>query len=124
VNIPGVIATRVAPVVVQLSLLLLPERMLAGLAAKELITGKVAASTATVTVVFTEPAELVAVSVYVVVAVGLTVLEPLADADVEVPGVIATEVAPVVAQFNVLLPPTLRLAGLAVKDLIRGKLAA
>jgi hypothetical protein len=67
---------------------------------------------------------LVAVSVYVVVAVGLTGLEPLADVDVKVPGVIATEVAPVVAQFNVLLPPTLRLAGLAAKDLIRGKLAA
>jgi hypothetical protein len=63
VNIPGVIATRVAPEVVQLSLLLLPELMLAGLAAKELITGKGAACTATVTVVFTEPAELVAVNV-------------------------------------------------------------
>ena len=62
-NIPGVIATRIAPVVVQLSLLLLPELMLAGPAAKELITGKVATCTAIVTVVFTEPAELVAVSV-------------------------------------------------------------
>jgi hypothetical protein len=58
-----VIATRVAPEVVQLRLLLLPERMLAGLAEKELITGKIVASTATVTVVFTEPAELVAVRV-------------------------------------------------------------
>jgi hypothetical protein len=63
VSIPGAIATRVAPEVVQLRLLLLPERMLAGLAAKELITGKIVASTATVTVAFTEPAALVAVSV-------------------------------------------------------------
>jgi hypothetical protein len=63
VNVPGVIDTRIAPVVVQLSMLLLPELILAGLAVKELITGKVAACTAIVTVVFTEPAELVAVSV-------------------------------------------------------------
>jgi hypothetical protein len=47
----------------ELSLLLLPGLMLAGLAAKELITGKVAACTATVTVAFTEPAALVAVGV-------------------------------------------------------------
>jgi hypothetical protein len=43
---------------------------------------------------------------------------------VKVPGVIVTEVAPVVAQFNVLLPPTPRLAGLAVKEFTTGKLAA
>jgi hypothetical protein len=67
---------------------------------------------------------LLAVSVYVAVAVGLTVLEPLADDDVNVPGVIATPVAPVVDQFNVLLPPALILAELAVKELIKGKFAA
>jgi hypothetical protein len=59
-----------------------------------------------------------------VVEAGLTLLEPLADADVKVPGVIATVVAPVVTQFNVLLPPTPMPAKLAVKDLIRGKFAA
>jgi hypothetical protein len=37
--------------------------MLAELAVKDLITGKVAACTATVTVAFTEPATLLAVSV-------------------------------------------------------------
>jgi hypothetical protein len=59
-----------------------------------------------------------------VVEAGLTLLEPLADADVKVPGVIATAVAPVVAQLNVLLPPARMPAKLAVKDLIRGRFAA
>jgi hypothetical protein len=119
-----VIATPVAPVVDQFNVLLPPTLILAELAVKELIRGKFAACTTIVTVAFTEPAALLADSVYVAVAVGLTVLEPLADADVNVPGVIATPVAPVVAQLNVLLPPTLILAELAVKELIRGKFAA
>ena len=58
------------------------------------------------------------------VEAGLTLLEPLAEADVKVPGVIATAVAPVVAQLNVLLPPARMLAELEVKELIRGKSAA
>jgi hypothetical protein len=40
------------------------------------------------------------------------------------PGVIVTAVAPVVAQFNVLLLPALRPVGLAVNESITGKLAA
>ncbi|SPE30992.1 hypothetical protein SBA5_820011 [Candidatus Sulfotelmatomonas gaucii] len=52
-----------------------------------------------------EPAALVAVSVYVVVAVGLTDVVPFPDVDVNVPGVIAMPVAPVVAQLSVLLDP-------------------
>jgi hypothetical protein len=63
VNVPGVIATVVAPVVAQLNMLLPPTLMLAELAVKELIRGKFAACTAIVTVVFTEPAALDAVSV-------------------------------------------------------------
>ena len=55
-----------------------------------------------------------------VVAVGLTPVEPLADADVNVPGVIARLVAPVVTQLNVLLEPVVMLAGLAVKELMVG----
>ena len=39
VNVPGVIAILVAPVVAQLSVLLEPELMLVGLAVKELIDG-------------------------------------------------------------------------------------
>ena len=59
-----------------------------------------------------------------VVAVGLTLVEPLADVDVNVPGVMATLVAPVVAQLSVLLEPEVILVGLAVKELIVGLLAA
>ena len=55
-----------------------------------------------------------------VVAVGLTFVEPLADVDVNVPGVMARLVAPVVAQLKVLLEPEVILVGLAVKELIVG----
>jgi len=54
------------------------------------------------------------------VAVGLTLVEPLADADVNVPGVIARLVAPVVVQLSVLVDPETILVGLAVKELIVG----
>ena len=57
-----------------------------------------------------------------VVAVGLTLVEPLPDVDVKVPGVIAILVAPVVTQLSVLLEPELMLVGLAVNELIVGLL--
>ena len=57
-----------------------------------------------------------------VVAVGLTLVEPLPDVDVKVPGVIAILVAPVVTQLSVLLEPELMLVGLAVNELIFGLL--
>jgi hypothetical protein len=63
VNVPGVIAMLVAPVVTQLRLLLEPEAMLVGLAAKEVIVGVPAALTVTVAVDVAEPEALVAVSV-------------------------------------------------------------
>jgi len=66
------------------------------------------------------PVVFVAVSVYVVVAVGLRTTDPLADVDAKVPGVTATPVAPVVAQFNVVLVPAMIDAGLAEKVLIVG----
>jgi hypothetical protein len=56
----------------------------------------------------------------VVVAVGLTLVEPLAEVDVKVPGVMETLVAPVVDQLSVLLEPELMLVGLAVKELSVG----
>jgi hypothetical protein len=59
----------------------------------------------------------------VVVAVGLTLVEPLADVEVNVPGVMAILLAPVVAQLSVLLEPEVILEGLAVKELISGLLA-
>ena len=57
-----------------------------------------------------------------VVAVGLTLVEPLAAVDVNVPGVMAILAAPVVAQLSVLLEPEVILVGLAVKELIVGLL--
>ena len=60
-NVPGVMAILVAPLVVQLSVLLEPEVIVAGLGVKELIVGGVL--TVTVCVEVTEPAASVAVSV-------------------------------------------------------------
>jgi len=56
----------------------------------------------------------------VVVVVGLTFVEPLADVEVNVPGVMAMLVAPVAAQLSVLLAPEFMLVGFAVKDVIAG----
>ena len=55
-----------------------------------------------------------------VVAVGLTIVDPLAEVDVNAPGEMARLVAPVVAQLSVLLEPTVILEGLAVKEPISG----
>jgi len=63
VNVPGVMAILVAPLVAQLSVLLEPEAILAGLAVKELIVGALGVFTVTVCIDVTEPARLVAVSV-------------------------------------------------------------
>jgi hypothetical protein len=120
VKLPGVMAMLVAPVVAQLSVLLDPEGTLVGLALKELMLGVPAALMVTVAVDAAEPDELVAVSVYIVVAVGLTIVEPLADAELNPPGEIEIVVAPLAAQLNVLLAPELMLAGLAPKDVIVG----
>ena len=51
---------------------------------------------------------------------GLTLVEPLAAVDVNVPGEIATLVAPVVAQVKVLLEPCVMVAGLAVNEEMTG----
>jgi hypothetical protein len=63
VNVPGVMASLLAPVVTQLSVLLEPEVIREGLAVKELISGLLAVFTVTVSVDVVEPAALVAVSV-------------------------------------------------------------
>jgi len=60
----------------------------------------------------------------VVVVVGLTLVEPVADAEVNVPGVIAMLMAPVVDQSNVLLEPEAMLGGVAVNEEIVGLVAA
>ena len=59
-----------------------------------------------------------------VVVVGLTLVEPVADAEVNVPGVIAMLVAPVVDQSNILLEPEAMLGGVAVNEEIVGLVAA
>lgn len=51
---------------------------------------------------------------------GLTFVEPLADVEVNVPGVIPILVAPAAAQLNLLLVPEVILAGTAAKDVIAG----
>jgi hypothetical protein len=47
-------------------------------------------------------------------------VEPLADADVNVPGVMAILVAPAAAQLSALLAPEFMLVGAAVKEVIVG----
>jgi hypothetical protein len=54
------------------------------------------------------------------VAVGLTLVEPVALVEVKVPGVMAMLVAPAVDQDKVLLEPESMVAGLAVKELMVG----
>lgn len=120
VNVPGVMEILVAPVVAQLIVLLAPDAMVVGEALNELITGLLAALTVTVTVDVLEPAALVAVRVYVVVADGLTLVDPLADDEVKVPGVIETVVAPAVDQLRVLLVPELTVVGSAVNAVMVG----
>jgi len=47
-------------------------------------------------------------------------VEPLADVDVNVPGVMAIIVAPAAAQLNVLLVPEFTFVGSAIKEVIVG----
>jgi hypothetical protein len=56
----------------------------------------------------------------VVVAVGLTLVDPLAEVDVNIPGVIEMLVAPEVAQLSTVLAPAEMLPGLAENDEIAG----
>ena len=121
VKVPGVMAMLVAPVTAQLSELLEPGVMSAGLAVKVLMAGLLcAAVTVTVCVEVTDPAAFVAVRVYVVVAAGLMLAEPLAAVEVKVPGVMAMLVAPETDQLSLLLDPEAMLAGFAMKEAICG----
>lgn len=54
------------------------------------------------------------------VEVGLTLVEPVAEVDVKVPGVMARLVAPVTDQLNVVLEPGLMPVGFAANDVIVG----
>jgi hypothetical protein len=59
-----------------------------------------------------------------VVAVGLTLEEPVADVEVRIPGEIEILIAPVVTQLSVLLSPELMVVGFALKEVIVGLVAA
>jgi hypothetical protein len=85
-----------------------------------MVNAPLEAVTVTLAVDVADPVEFVAVSVYVVVEVGLTLVDPLADVDVKLPGVMAMLAAPVVTQFRVLLDPDVMPVGLAAKDVIAG----
>jgi hypothetical protein len=121
-NVPGVIVMLVAPEVAQLSELAPPGAMVEGLAVNELIDGTLVPVpvTVTVAVAVAEPAAFLAVSVYVVVADGLKDVEPVAEVDAKLPGVMVTLVAPEVAQLSVVLVPAMMLAGRAEKDAMVG----
>jgi hypothetical protein len=58
----------------------------------------------------------------VVVVSGLTFTLPLAKVDARFPGAMLRVVAPDVAQLSVLIPPSVMLVGLAVNELIVGRL--
>ena len=47
---------------------------------------------------------------------------PLAEVDARFPGAIFSVVAPLVVQLKVLIPPRVMLVGLAVNELIEGRL--
>jgi hypothetical protein len=117
---PGLIERVVAPDVVQLSVLALPSEIPVGLAVNELIVGRFGLVTVTVTVAVTDPEVFVAVSMYVVVAVGLIVIVPLSEVDPYVPGLTLMLVAPVAVQLSIVLVPAVIEAGLAVNDEIVG----
>ena len=119
-RLPGAMFSVVAPELVQLSVLMPPNVMLVGLAVNELMVGSVGCVTVTISVVVTEPVVFVAVSVYVVVAVGLRTTDPFAEVDANVPGVMATLVAPAVAQLTVVVEPLMIDAGLTEKELMVG----
>ena len=69
----------------------------------------------------TAPAVFVAVNVYIVVAVGETVVVPEAADAVNPPGEIAIEVAPVTAQDRLAAWPAATELGAAVKEVMAGR---
>lgn len=58
------------------------------------------------------------------VAAGLTLVEPVADVEVKVPGAMEMLFAPVTVQLSVLLAPAMILVGFEVKEPMVGLVAA
>jgi hypothetical protein len=94
--------------------------MTAGFATNELIFNCEAVTTVTVSAAVFEPFALVAVSVYLVVAAGLTLTDPVAELEENPPGLIEIFVVFFVVQLRVLLAPSRIFAGLALNELIIG----
>jgi hypothetical protein len=119
----------VAPVISQLSMELLPASISGGSALNILITGAsfvpedtVAAATPLTDIWHLAdefPAALLAVSIYMVVTVGETVVEPL-KATLPTPWSINTLLAPLTDHERVQTPPASMIAGLAVNVLTTG----
>jgi len=120
VNVPGVIDTLVVPAVDHFSEVLVPAIMIAGFAVNELILSCAGVTTVTVSVAVFDPFAFVAVSLYAVVAVGLTLTDPIAEPDEKPPGLMAMLVASVVSQASVLLVPSRIFGGLALNEWIIG----
>jgi len=99
---PGAIVTRSAPVVAQFNVTGEPANTAAGVAAKDAIVGN-GTVTFTVTVRVTLPVSLVAVRVYVVLALGVTAM--LVPETAPIPGEIDTVVAPATDHDKVDAPP-------------------
>jgi hypothetical protein len=114
--------TLVAPVVAQDRVILVPGPATVGLAEKEVITGGFAGSAVAVVVAVADPNELVAVSVYRVVAFRTT----LTDVPVTGPttGLMIMPGAPVTVQLSVMVPPAVTFDGVAVNPLMVGRVPA
>ncbi len=125
VTVPGLapvlalITTEVAPLTVHANVAVSPGPIEAGVAAKAPITGN---GSGVVTVTAAErvalPPALVAVSTYVVVALGVTTR--LVPVTAPMPGAIVTRSAPVVAHVSVTGVPANTVAGAAAKEAIVG----
>jgi hypothetical protein len=114
---PWLMERDVAPLVVQARVALWPRAIVAGVTVKELIA-TLGARTVTVAVAVELPEALLAVSVYVVVAVGVTTF--VVPVTIPMPGLMARLIAPDTLQLRVLLCPAVRDAGDAAKAAIVG----
>jgi hypothetical protein len=120
---PGLMETDVAPVTLHDNVDGLPEVTELGLALKLMIAGRPEGATVILAVVVDGPVALVAVIVYVVVSAGVMVFEPL-DETVPMPGLMETEVAPVMFHDSVADCPAVMVPGLALKLVMDGLPAA
>ena len=118
VPIPLSMETELASVTFHSRVVDCPAVMADGAAVNEVITGVPAAITDTVTDAVAEAEPPVAVSVYVVATVGVTVVVPCRGSPSPTPWSIDTDVAPLTFHRSVACSPALIVTGLLVKELI------